>query len=91
MGDITNTPGEMDALARSLEAGASKLDGMRAAPVANAGESIGILAQAIGQLAQTSAGVSGGLHRTVEDIHAAKAEYLRTDHDGADNMPHPPR
>ncbi|TWF94289.1 hypothetical protein [Saccharopolyspora dendranthemae] len=91
MGDITNTPGEMDALARSLEAGAAKLDGMRAAPIANAGESIGMLAQAVGQLAETSAGVSGGLHRTVEDIHAARDEYTRTDHDGANNMPQPPR
>ncbi|GAA2784924.1 hypothetical protein [Saccharopolyspora taberi] len=87
MGGFENVPGEMDILTQTLETGAAGLDGIGPAPVANAGESIGVLADAVARLARASAGVSGGLHHAAEDVRAAKSEYLRADDTGADNMP----
>jgi hypothetical protein len=81
----------MDALAQSLESGAGALDGISTAPVANAGESVGLVADTIGRLARASAGVSGGMHQAAEEVRAAKDEYLRIDDTGADGMPQPPR
>ena len=87
MADIRNIAGEVEALARSLEAGTDGLSSMGKAPVANAGESIGILAGAISQLSEASAGVIGGLHQSAEDVRTANAAYQRSDDTAADGMP----
>ncbi|MEV0701176.1 hypothetical protein AB0I53_25165 [Saccharopolyspora sp. NPDC050389] len=91
MSDLLNVPGEMEALAQSLESGAAALDEISTAPTANAGESIGIVADAVARLAGASAGVSGGLHQAAGEVRVAKHEYVRSDHTGADGMPQPPR
>lgn len=90
MNGFKNEPGEMDGLATGLENAAAKLDGMGRAPVANAGESIAMVAEAVGRLSQASVGVSGGLHQGADSIRASRDEYLRTDEEAANGMPTPP-
>lgn len=82
-------PEELERLASGLEDAAGKLDGMGQAPMANAGESITLVAQAVARLSKASVGVSGGLHQAAEDLRASRHEYLRTDQDAADGMPTP--
>lgn len=86
MGDIEVSPQELDSLAQKLESGTDSLDAMDTAPVANAGESLAILAQAIGRFAEVSAGVSGGIQQSSNDVRAAKDEYVRADQGGADDL-----
>lgn len=84
-----NVPEEMDGLATGLEDAAANLDTMEQAPMANAGESIAMVAEALGRLTQASAGVSGGLHESAEGIRASRDEYLRADEEAANGMPTP--
>ncbi|MHA6802801.1 hypothetical protein [Salinifilum ghardaiensis] len=83
-------PEELETLARGLDDAADTLDEMGQAPVANAGESIALVAQAVARLSQASVGVSGGLHQAAEDLRATRYEYRRIDQDAADGMPAPP-
>lgn len=84
-----NEPGEMEGLATGLETAAAKLDAMGRAPMANAGESIALVAEAVAKLAQASAGVSGGLHQAADGVRASRDEYLRADEAAANAMPEP--
>lgn len=85
-----NVPEEMDGLANGLEDAAANLDAMEQAPMANAGESIALVAEALGRLTQASVGVSGGLHQGADNIRASRDEYLRTDEEAKQGMPTPP-
>lgn len=89
MADMRNNPAEMESLAAGLDAGVSSLDRMGPAPVANAGESTGLVANAIGRLMLAAAGVSNGIHESADNVRAAGTEYHRTDGAGADGMPKP--
>ncbi|QGK72060.1 hypothetical protein GIY23_05010 [Allosaccharopolyspora coralli] len=80
----------MAGLANQLEGGAAKLDGMQPSPMANAGESLTLLADTIGRLSEASAGASGGLHQIADDVRASREEYLRSDDQGTEGMPQPP-
>lgn len=85
-----NVPEEMDGLATGLENAAANLDTMEQAPVANAGESIAMVAEALGRLTQASVGVSGGLHQGADSIRASRDEYLRAGEEAANGMTPPP-
>lgn len=86
MTDIQVLLGELESLSRKVESGTDSLDAMEPAPVANAGESLAIVAEAIGRFAQVSAGVSGGLHQSADDVRAARDVYARADRDGAGDL-----
>lgn len=90
MGELQTFPEEMNGLATSLDDAGGKLDAMGKAPVANAGESIALVAEAVGRLSQASLGVSNGLHKAAADIRASRDEYVRNDGTAADGMPTPP-
>ncbi|GAA4851410.1 hypothetical protein GCM10025787_38320 [Saccharopolyspora rosea] len=89
MADIRNRTDEMDRLAEELEHGTQALDGMGPAPLANAGESIALLAEAVARVSKASAGISGELHMVADEIRASRDEYRRADGAGADGMPKP--
>lgn len=90
MSDLEAFPEEMTGLASALDDAAGKLDAMGQAPVANAGESIALVAELVGKLSQASAGVSAGLHHGADEIRASRDEYVRTDGAAADGMPTQP-
>ncbi len=82
-------PDEMDSMADELDSGTGALDRISPPPLANAGESMGVVARALEQLERACAGVAGGLHGSAEDVREAKAEYLRVDESTIAGMPRP--
>ncbi|GAA0552922.1 hypothetical protein A8924_1134 [Saccharopolyspora erythraea NRRL 2338] len=90
MADFRTRMDEMGGLADETESGTRTLDAMGAPPLANAGESIALLADAVARVAKTSAGISGELRMVAGEIRASRDEYRRVDESGANGMPKPP-
>lgn len=81
---------ELTSVASTLEEGAQGLDSLGEPPMANAGESIGIVAQAMGQLMRGSAGVSNGLHRAANDVRSSRDQHVHDDDTARSNLPSGP-
>ena len=78
---------ELTSVASTLEEGAQGLDSLGEPPMANAGESIGIVAQALGHLIQASAGVNDGLHKAAENVRGSRRQQVRDDETARNHMP----
>lgn len=82
---------EMTSVATTLEQGAQALDELDQAPMANAGESVGIVAQSLGHLMQASAGVNGGLHKAADNVRSSRDQQVRDDDTARNHLPNGPR
>ena len=82
---------EMNAVASTLDDGVQALDDLDQAPMANAGESLGTVAQALGHLMQASAGVSSGLRKAANDVRGSRGRQVRDDEAARDHLPDGPR
>lgn len=79
MNEMRARPSEMDSLANTLRSGGAGLESIGTPPMANAGESIAVLAEAVGNICRASGGVCEGVHRTIGDIDEAKKRYMQSD------------
>ena len=82
---------EMTSVAITLEHGAQALDELDQAPMANAGESVGIVAQSLGHLMQASAGVNDGLHKAADNVRSSRDQQVRDDDTARTHLPNGPR